>query len=88
MESEVGFEVAMKQLEMTVGALEGGEMGLDGALRQYEQSVKLLRYCNLLLDGAELAVSVLKGVGPSGVAETAAFGAAAGGGLDREDDTA
>ena len=73
MDSQVGFEVALQQLATSVGALEGGELGLDGALRQYEQSVNLLRYCYGLLDGAERAVALLKGVNASGAPQTGPF---------------
>ena len=66
MDSQVGFEMRLQQLATSVGALEGGDLGLDGALQQYEQSVKLLRYCYGLLDGAERAVALLKGVDPDG----------------------
>lgn len=77
MGSEVGFEVALEQLEQTVGALEGGELGLDGALSTYEQGVRLLRYCYGLLDGAERTVALLKGIGSSGAPELSPFDATA-----------
>ena len=58
--TDVGFEVGFRQLEQTVGTLEGGDLGLDAALTTYEQGVRLLRYLYGLLDGAERTVALLR----------------------------
>jgi exodeoxyribonuclease VII small subunit len=61
METDVGFEAALEQIERVVAALETGELGLDAALAKYEEGVRLLSHCHGLLDGVQRRVAVLTG---------------------------
>src|SRR4051794_38951708 len=77
METDVGFEAALEQIERVVAALETGELGLDAALAKYEEGVRLLSLCHGLLDGVQRRVAVLAGVDDSGNLEAAPFDPAA-----------
>src|SRR4051812_38493285 len=77
MEPDVGFEVALEQLEQIVDDLERGEGDLPKALARYEQGVRLLAHCHGVLDGAERSVALLMDVEASGRPVTAAFDATA-----------
>ncbi|MCL2099791.1 MAG: exodeoxyribonuclease VII small subunit [Oscillospiraceae bacterium] len=55
----IGFEQAVKELEMIVKNLESGEVTLDDSLENFENGIKLVRRCNLLLDNAEKKVKKL-----------------------------
>jgi exodeoxyribonuclease VII small subunit len=77
METEMGFEEALHELEGAVAALEGGDLGLDDALARYEQGIRLLGHCRALLAGAERRVALLTGVDADGQPETASFDASA-----------
>src|SRR3982751_3894642 len=78
METDVGFEAALEQIERVVAALETGELGLDAALAKYEEGVRLLSYCHGLLDGVQRRVAVLTEADDSGNLEAIPFDPAAG----------
>ncbi|MEW5987631.1 MAG: exodeoxyribonuclease VII small subunit [Chloroflexota bacterium] len=57
--AELTFEVALQELEETVGRLEAGDLTLDEAIALYERGQKLATHCNTLLDQATLRVEQL-----------------------------
>ena len=73
----LGFEDAMRKLELAVDDLESGDLGLDGALLRYQLGVRLLSHCYGLLEGAERFVALLDGVDADGTPATSPFDAKA-----------
>ncbi len=57
---ELSFEEAYGALEEVVARLEAGAETLDEAMRLYEQGAALSQRCTLLLDKAELRVTILR----------------------------
>lgn len=55
----LSFEVALEQLEGTVGRLESGDMPLEEALDLFEAGVQLSRQCAGTLEAAERRVEIL-----------------------------
>ena len=59
-QGELDFEVAFRQLEETVQALEKGGLTLAEATKLYEQGMGLVKACSERLDTAELRISELQ----------------------------
>jgi len=53
------FEDALKELEVIIEELEGGELSLDESLERYERGVKALTACRKILAGAEKKIQLL-----------------------------
>ena len=53
------FEKAMRKLESTVEALEGGTLSLDESLKRFEEAIALVRLCSDALEQAKQRVRVL-----------------------------
>jgi exodeoxyribonuclease VII small subunit len=60
---ELSFEVALRELEETVGRLEGGDLTLEEALALFERGQRLAHYCSRQLEQAALRVEILTGDG-------------------------
>ena len=58
--------IALSELEVIVGELEGGKLGLADALARYEQGVKHLKSCHGLLERAERRIEILSGIDADG----------------------
>ena len=58
-DSEVDFEVALKELETLVSMMESGELSLDESLKAFERGIELTRKCQSSLEAAELRVQTL-----------------------------
>ncbi len=56
---EMDYEETFKELEITVGKLEGELSNLDKALELFERGQTLAGHCNALLEKAELKVQKL-----------------------------
>ena len=56
---DLSYEEAYKELETTVGKLEGELSNLEKALALFERGQKLATYCKKLLENAELTVQKL-----------------------------
>lgn len=57
--SDLTFEMAMKQLEETVRKLESGELPLSESIERYKQAMQLVQFCRKQLDNAELQIEQL-----------------------------
>ena len=57
--SELAFEQALRELEVTVAKLEAGELTLEESLALFERGQKLAAHCNDLLEKASLRVEQL-----------------------------
>jgi exodeoxyribonuclease VII small subunit len=55
----LGFEEALRQLEVLVESLDSGGLDLEQSLRVYEQGMRLVRVCSDRLSAAELRVRQL-----------------------------
>jgi len=53
------FEAALKELEVIVQALEGGNAPLEDSLKAYERGMALLKYCQETLGQAEQKIRIL-----------------------------
>lgn len=71
--TQISFETAIDQLQLTVKKLESGELSLEDSLRQFEEGVKLTRVCQEFLTTAEQRVEVLMKVNAEGQAVTQPF---------------
>ncbi|RED52502.1 exodeoxyribonuclease VII small subunit [Aestuariispira insulae] len=54
--SALSFEDALKQLEMIVKDLEGGNVSLDESINAYERGAQLKRHCETKLAEARMRV--------------------------------
>ena len=61
--TELAFEDALKELEMTVSKLEGGELHLEEALQLFEKGQLLASHCSKQLETASMRVEMLTGDG-------------------------
>ena len=52
----LGYEDALKQLELLVAQIEQGDIGLEASLKSYRRGEQLLTHCRGLLDRAETTV--------------------------------
>lgn len=59
--SSLGFEQALAQLEQLVAQMEAGELPLEQSLLAYQQGVQLAQVCQQRLDQVEHQVQVLQG---------------------------
>lgn len=57
---DLTFEQALKKLDETVQALEGGELPLDETTMLYEQGMRLASRCTELLSKAELKITQIQ----------------------------
>jgi exodeoxyribonuclease VII small subunit len=57
---DLSFEQALKKLDETVQALEGGELPLDETTKLYEQGMRLANRCTELLSKAELKITQIQ----------------------------
>jgi len=57
--AELGFEVALRELETVVGRLEEEELPLSEAITLFERGQALLAHCQDQLSAAELKVEIL-----------------------------
>lgn len=57
--SPESFEEALKELEVTVGALESGKLGLNEAIDYFQKGMELSKYCNDKLLEAEKKIKIL-----------------------------
>jgi exodeoxyribonuclease VII small subunit len=57
--SDLTFELALKQLEDTVRKLEAGELPLSESIERYKESMQLVQYCRQQLDAAEFQIEQL-----------------------------
>ncbi len=55
-DENLSFAKALKQLEDTVKALEGGELSLEDSLAKFEEGIALARRLEAILDRAEQKV--------------------------------
>ena len=53
------FEKNLKELEVVVKELEGGDVTLDQMLELFEKGVKLTKQCTAALDAAEQKINIL-----------------------------
>ena len=53
------FEKNLKELEVVVKELEGGDVTLDQMLELFEKGVKLTKQCTSALDAAEQKINIL-----------------------------
>jgi len=53
------FEMAMKQLEQIVQALETGDMPLEKAIKKFEEGIQISKYCSEKLDESEKRITLL-----------------------------
>lgn len=58
-DKEPSFEETLKQLEVIVAQLEGGDLPLDEALNEFEKGVKLARSGQKQLQQAEQRIQIL-----------------------------
>lgn len=58
---ELGFGEAIKELELIVAQLEGGQLELEESLSRYERGVALLRSLQTRLGDAQQKVTALIG---------------------------
>ena len=64
-EAEIGFEVALSQLEDIVRLLEGGDLPLDEAIDRFQSGMHLVRVCREKLQAAEQKVEIVIASGQS-----------------------
>ena len=57
---KLSFEQALKKLDETVQALEGGELPLDETTKLYGQGMRLANRCTELLSKAELKITQIQ----------------------------
>ncbi len=55
----IKFEEALKNLEIIVEKLEGGEIDLDESLALYEEGISLFRHCSKKLEEAKKKIEIL-----------------------------
>lgn len=53
------FEMAIKELETLVGALEKGNLSLDESILTFEKGINVAKECTKKLDDAEIKINVL-----------------------------
>ncbi|MCB1195296.1 exodeoxyribonuclease VII small subunit [bacterium] len=53
------FETALKELELIVSEMEGGDLALDESLKKYEEGIHLSQFCKKELDRAEKKIEIL-----------------------------
>ena len=53
------FQKNLKELEVVVKELEGGDVTLDQMLELFEKGVKLTKQCTAALDAAEQKINIL-----------------------------
>lgn len=58
--SSDNFEDKLARLEEITNALENNDVGLEDSIQLFEEGVKLSKECLLVLEKAELKVTVLK----------------------------
>ena len=58
-EKKLSFEDSLKELELIVKKLEGGETTLDEMLELFEQGIARTKECNAQLENAEQKISIL-----------------------------
>ena len=58
-EKKISFEESLKELELIVKKLEGGESTLDEMLELFEQGIARTKECNAQLENAEQKISIL-----------------------------
>ena len=58
--SSDNFEDKLARLEEITTSLENSEIGLEDSIQLFEEGVKLSKVCLLVLEKAELKVTVLK----------------------------
>jgi exodeoxyribonuclease VII small subunit len=54
------FEEALKKLEATVEAMEGGDLPLEKLLERFEEGIRLVKACQAKLEEAELKIQKLE----------------------------
>lgn len=54
------FETAIKELELIVSEMEGGDLALDESLKKYEEGIHLSQFCKKELDRAEKKIEILR----------------------------
>lgn len=53
------FEEAIKELELTVHALESGKLGLNESIEYFQKGMELSKYCNSKLSEAEKYIKIM-----------------------------
>ena len=66
-ESPLGFEAALKRLEMIVDEMESGETDLDTMIASFEEGQKLVKYCTAKLNEVEKKIEKIVKDGSGGV---------------------
>jgi exodeoxyribonuclease VII small subunit len=59
MADELTFEMAVKELEEIVKALENGKMPLEDAVNAFERGAELRKFCEQKLKNAQLKIELL-----------------------------
>ena len=58
-DTDLNFEVAIKQLEEIATELEKNDLNLDKAVEKFEEGIKLSKKCNDMLEKAEKKITIL-----------------------------
>jgi exodeoxyribonuclease VII small subunit len=65
-EPPISFELALRELQLIVSQLDGGQLSLTDSLGCFERGSGLLKFCHQELDQAERKIEILTGFNASG----------------------